>query len=1289
MPQERSRSMQVHQTDVRRRDKHLSSCRAFGIAVLASLSCAAPPPTLGQQLSPVWSLSTVAGTGTLGDSGNGGLATKATINKPVGVAIDRAGNLYFSEADTTAGSVASVIRKVTPEGVISTIAGTLAKTGSSGDGGPATAALLSNPYGVEIDRDGNLLIGDITNQVIRKIDLSTGIITTIAGAHASGYSGDGGPATSARLNTAYTATGDGAGNIYIADNKNNVIRKIDTSGMISTFAGTGTAGHTGDGGPAKNATLSGPYSVWADPAGNLYINELGSGASYVRLIDTAGIIHTLAGIGTAGFTGEGGLGTAAEVNTPHGTVTDGLGNVYVADETNQIIRMINPAGNIVTIAGQHGSGGTTGDGGPALSGKVWYPYGLAIDASNNLYEPDASGNKIRKLSLNTALPATPSDATVTQKLFVASTAAVTPSAATFTPSNEFSVGTLSGCTLGTQLAANAPCTVPISFTPSAAGLRSAQLSIIDGSGNASLIGITGMGTAPEAAFAPATISTVAGSGDAGFSNTAGPASSAQVSAPRGGMVDGAGNLYFADSGNNVIRRIDAASGTMATVAGTSHAGFSGDGSLATAAQLNAPAKVVVDAAGDLYIADTGNNAIRYVDAASGNISTIAGTGTSAYTGDGGAATAATLNHPQGLAVDLGGHVYVADTGNHAIRYFGKGGQISTFMGNGTAGFAGDGGNVHDAVLNAPQAVLLDGHGGVYVADTGNSVVRMVPATNKVATIAGTQGRDANAGDGGLAASATLANPSDIAMDAAGDLYIAAKDRIRIIDGNGGISTIAGTGETGTYSGEGGAATNAVLPSPASNLFVDSAANVYVAETSGNRLLEIASATPRTLSFGRQTPNTAGSTQRVLLQSAGNSPLQLSGITVIGPFSMESGDPTSCTPTTALAPGTSCSLNVSFSPTALGTFNGSVTIADNALNNSASTQIIPLTGQGFVINTTSTTLTLSPGSPIYGQTTQAVTTATVAGGVGATGTVIFTLDGVTIGKVPLSGSTASLNLPSLQAGDYSVAASYAGDDNNSSSSGTALFTVQPAVLTVIAANASRYTLYQPNPAFTYTITGYVSGDAPGVVSGSPLITTTATQTSPLGSYPIAISHGTLSAANYTFVFVDGSLSVTTAPPPDFTLTVSPSSVALENGGSATFTFSLASLYGYNGTVQFSCGAPANVHCSFTPSSLTGNPNGVVASQLTVYLGSAYAGMFGGTPWLTLGGALLMLGLALRRRKLASALTLSMALLVSACGLSGCGSAVNQLPGTGTSQMTVTATDSTGKLTHSANVTLTIR
>ncbi len=583
--------------------------RGLGAAVLAATIVTT---AAAQQLTPQYAISSAAGTGTLSNSADGGVASTTPINKPVGVAVDKAGNMYFSEANTSAGNLSNRVRKVSAAGILSTVAGTTGtgSNGYTGNGGPATAARLNNPYGLEIDRDGNLLIGDISNYVIRKIDFTTGLINNVAGSHAAGYTGDDGPATAAKINVGYTAAGDSAGNIYIADSNNNVIRRVDIHGAISTFAGTGTAGHAGDGGPARSATLNKPYSVWCDPADNIYISELGTGASWIRLIDTAGIIHTISGIGTAGYNGDG-QATGVELNTPHGAVTDGLGNVFIADETNDVVRKIDASGNLTTIAGQHGSAGVTGDGGVGTAAKVNLPYGMAIDANNNLFEADAGGYKVRRLSLNTALPATRvASASAAQKLFVSSAVAVTPATAEFTPSSEFALGTLSGCALGSSLAANAVCTMPVTFTPAAPGSRSAQLKVTDSGGNVSVIGITGTGNAPAVAFEAATITTVAGTGTAGYSGTSAPASTAQVSAPRGGVVDSGGNIYFADSGNNAIRRIDAASGVITTVAGTGQAGYSGDGATATAAQLNAPAKVVVDAAGDLYIADTGNSVIR-------------------------------------------------------------------------------------------------------------------------------------------------------------------------------------------------------------------------------------------------------------------------------------------------------------------------------------------------------------------------------------------------------------------------------------------------------------------------------------------------------------------------------------------------------------------------------------------------------------------------------------------------------------------------------------------------------
>ncbi len=201
--------------------------------------------------------------------------------------------------------------------------------------------------------------------------------------------------------------------------------------------------------------------------------------------------------------------------------------------------------------------------------------------------------------------------------------------------------------MGGSLASNAYCTLPVTFQPALPGVRTAQLTVADSNANVSVIGLTGIGSAPEVVFEGATLSTIAGTGTAGNASPAGPAISAQLNAPRGGVFDAAGNLYFADSGNHEVRRIDYNTHAISTIAGTGTAGFSGDGGSAISAQLNAPGNVILDAAGNLYIADTGNDSIRYVDAVTGIITTIAGTGTAGYTGDGGLATAATLSSPQG------------------------------------------------------------------------------------------------------------------------------------------------------------------------------------------------------------------------------------------------------------------------------------------------------------------------------------------------------------------------------------------------------------------------------------------------------------------------------------------------------------------------------------------------------------------------------------------------------------------------------------------------------------------
>jgi gliding motility-associated-like protein len=330
---------------------------------------------------------TVAGNGTAGYSGDGGQATAAEISRADALSFDGAGNYYIADQNN------GLIRKVTTSGIITTVAG----GGSSGlgDGGQATDAEFSAPNAVIVDAAGNMYIADEYDLRIRKVN-TAGIITTIAGGGFSGL-GDGGQATAAELSNPVGVVFDAAGNLYIADYSNNRIRKINTSGIIYTVAGGGSSG-LGDGGQATNAELNAPSTVVFDATGNMYITDRLN--NRVRKVNTAGIITTIAGTGTAAYSGDGGQATAAEINGPWGIVFDATGNLYIADMYNNRIRSVNTAGIITTIAG-NGTAGFSGDGGPAIAAELNEPGGLAFYAGT-YYIADASNNRIRKITLLTS-----------------------------------------------------------------------------------------------------------------------------------------------------------------------------------------------------------------------------------------------------------------------------------------------------------------------------------------------------------------------------------------------------------------------------------------------------------------------------------------------------------------------------------------------------------------------------------------------------------------------------------------------------------------------------------------------------------------------------------------------------------------------------------------------------------------------------------------------------------------------------------------------------------------------
>jgi len=333
-------------------------------------------------------ITTVAGNGTQGYSGDGGQATAASFYDPYEVAFDAAGNMYIADQSNNR------IRKVNTTGIINTFAGN-GGTGFGGDGGQATAAELNNPTDVTFDVTGNMYITDATNNCIRKVNIS-GIITTVVGGVVSGYSGDGGQATAAKLSGPAGVAFDAAGNLYIADYGNCCIRKVNTAGIISTIVGNGNPGYSGDGGAATAAQLNLPAGVAFDAAGNLYIADQTN--QRIRKINTIGIITTIAGNGTQGFSGDGGAATLAKLGNPQGVVVDAVGNIYIVDNINSRIRKVNSLGIISTIVG-NGTPAYSGDGGNATAAELYYPRGITVDAVGNLYIADNSNNRIRKIAM--------------------------------------------------------------------------------------------------------------------------------------------------------------------------------------------------------------------------------------------------------------------------------------------------------------------------------------------------------------------------------------------------------------------------------------------------------------------------------------------------------------------------------------------------------------------------------------------------------------------------------------------------------------------------------------------------------------------------------------------------------------------------------------------------------------------------------------------------------------------------------------------------------------------------
>jgi len=358
------------------RGMNVNRCLSVGLLLLASTLRAETPQ-----------LESVAGNGVAGYAGDSGPATAAELNLPANVAVDGSDDIFVADSGNQR------IRKIDRGGMITTIAGT-GSAGYSGDGGPARSARLFVPGWVAVDNNGNLYIADTYNNRIRKVD-TNGTITTVAGTGAAGYSGDSGPAASALLNGPACVAVDKAGNLYVTDGRNSRIRKVDTKGTITTVAGTGVSGYSGDGGASASALLDEPSGIAVDAEGNLFIAD--SANHRVRMVDTVGKISTIAGTGKAGYSGDNGSAASASLTFPTEVMVDAAENIYIADSGNHCIRKVDIRGTITTIAGR-GTAGYSGDGGPAVSATLNFPAGMAADAAGNLYFADQSNNRIRRIS---------------------------------------------------------------------------------------------------------------------------------------------------------------------------------------------------------------------------------------------------------------------------------------------------------------------------------------------------------------------------------------------------------------------------------------------------------------------------------------------------------------------------------------------------------------------------------------------------------------------------------------------------------------------------------------------------------------------------------------------------------------------------------------------------------------------------------------------------------------------------------------------------------------------------
>src|SRR6266567_7863545 len=605
------------------------------LAVLPALSVRA------QSTYEPYSFTTFAG---LPPGSADGTGSAARFNSPAGVTVDSAGNTYV--ADT----VNSTIRKITPAGIVTTFAGSAGNAGSAN--GTGSVARFNFPSALAVDSANNIYVADTYNSTIRKITPAR-VVSTFAGSAGSIGTADGtGSAARFNLPSGVAVDRAGTGNIYVGDTSNFTIRQITPAGVVTTLAGSpGMRGGTNGTGSAARFEL--PEGMAVDSTGNIYVAD--TDPSTIRKLTPGGAVSTFAGsFAKAGS--QNGTGSAARFNLPTDVAVDSSNNLYVADSNNCTIRKITPAAAVTTLAGLASAGHTNGTGSAA---RFDFPDGVAVDTQGKIYVADSVESAIRKIT-PTAVVSTFAGLPGTSGYVDA-----TGTAARFRFPRWLTVGALDNVYVGDTFNF-----VVRKITPNAV-VSSVVTSPANGAGEVRGVAIDSSGNIYTADLPHHTIRKITPDGTAsifaGVNDTPGSAngigSAARFNFPSGLAVDGAGNVYVADSGNNTIRKITPAA-KVTTFAGSAGLLGSADGT-GTAARFNGPLGIAVDQSGNVFVTDTGNNIIRKITPAR-VVTTLGGLALSPGTSDG-AGINARFNSPRGVAVDSAGNIYVGDTGNHTIR----------------------------------------------------------------------------------------------------------------------------------------------------------------------------------------------------------------------------------------------------------------------------------------------------------------------------------------------------------------------------------------------------------------------------------------------------------------------------------------------------------------------------------------------------------------------------------------------------------------------------------------------